>query len=60
VRSSAVFDRQHAGGLLTEIDPIARFEWRTAAAGLAIFLLSYLAFLIGIDTPDHLYFDETH
>jgi dolichyl-phosphate-mannose--protein O-mannosyl transferase len=45
---------------LTDTDPIARFEWRTAAAGLAIFLLSYLAFLAGIDTPDHPYFDETH
>jgi dolichyl-phosphate-mannose--protein O-mannosyl transferase len=45
---------------LTDTDPIARFEWHTAAAGLAIFLLSCLAFLAGIDTPDHPYFDETH
>jgi dolichyl-phosphate-mannose--protein O-mannosyl transferase len=60
MRSCAVFDRHSAGGLLTDTDPIARFEWRTAAAGLAIFLLSYLAFLIGIDAPDHPYFDETH
>jgi dolichyl-phosphate-mannose--protein O-mannosyl transferase len=60
MRFSAVFDRPRAGGLLTETDPIVRYEWRTAATGLAIFLLSYLAFLAGIDTPDYPYFDETH
>ena len=45
---------------MTDTDPIARFEWRAAATGLIIFLLGYLAFLAGIDTPDHPYFDETH
>jgi dolichyl-phosphate-mannose--protein O-mannosyl transferase len=45
---------------LTDTDPIASLQWRTAAIGLVIFLLSYLAFLAGIDTPDHPYFDETH
>jgi dolichyl-phosphate-mannose--protein O-mannosyl transferase len=45
---------------LTDTHPIAGFEWRTAAAGFTIFLLSYLGFLAGIDTPDFPYFDETH
>jgi dolichyl-phosphate-mannose-protein mannosyltransferase len=45
---------------VTDIDPTAGFEWRSAAAGFSIFLFSYLALLIGIDTPDHPYFDETH
>jgi dolichyl-phosphate-mannose--protein O-mannosyl transferase len=45
---------------LTDDDPIARFEWRSVAAGFTVFLLSYLVLLIGIDTPDHPYFDETH
>jgi dolichyl-phosphate-mannose-protein mannosyltransferase len=45
---------------LTDTDPIARFQWRTAATGFVIFLLSYLGFLAGIDTPDFPYFDETH
>jgi dolichyl-phosphate-mannose-protein mannosyltransferase len=44
---------------LTDTHPIARFEWRSAA-GFFVFLLSYFILLIGIDTPDHLYFDETH
>jgi dolichyl-phosphate-mannose-protein mannosyltransferase len=35
-------------------------RWRAAGAGLAIFLLGYFVLLIGIDTPDHPYFDETH
>jgi 4-amino-4-deoxy-L-arabinose transferase-like glycosyltransferase len=30
------------------------------ATGLIVFLLSYFVLLIGIDTPDHPYFDETH
>jgi dolichyl-phosphate-mannose-protein mannosyltransferase len=45
---------------LTDTHPIAGFEWRTAATGFVIFLLSYLGFLAGIDTPDFPYFDETH
>ena len=45
---------------MTDTDPIARFEWRTAAAGLVVFLLGLFVLLIGIDTPDHPYFDETH
>ncbi len=45
---------------MTDTDPAARFEWRTPAAGFFIFLLGYLVLLIGIDTPDHPYFDETH
>jgi dolichyl-phosphate-mannose-protein mannosyltransferase len=45
---------------LTETHPIPRFEWRSAATGLIVFLLSYFVLLIGIDTPDHPYFDETH
>jgi dolichyl-phosphate-mannose--protein O-mannosyl transferase len=40
--------------------PIVRFEWRSAGAGFFIFLLGYFILLIGIDTPDHPYFDETH
>jgi hypothetical protein len=52
---------QHgAGGLLTDTHPIARFEWRSAGAGLIVFLLGYFILLVGIDTPDHPYFDETH
>jgi dolichyl-phosphate-mannose--protein O-mannosyl transferase len=45
---------------VTDIDPTARFEWRSAAVGFSIFLFSYLVLLIEIDTPDHPYFDETH
>jgi dolichyl-phosphate-mannose--protein O-mannosyl transferase len=45
---------------LTDTHPIAGFEWRTAATGFSIFLLGYLAFLAGIDTPNFPYFDETH
>ena len=45
---------------MTDTHPIAGFEWRTAAAGFIIFLLSYLGFLAGIDTPGFPYFDETH
>jgi dolichyl-phosphate-mannose--protein O-mannosyl transferase len=45
---------------LTDTYPISRFEWRGAATGFFIFLLGYFVLLIGIDTPDHPYFDETH
>jgi dolichyl-phosphate-mannose-protein mannosyltransferase len=45
---------------LTDTDPIARFDWRTAATGFGIFLFGYVVLLIGIDIPDHPYFDETH
>jgi dolichyl-phosphate-mannose--protein O-mannosyl transferase len=45
---------------LTDTHPIARFEWHSAGAGIIVFLLGYFALLIGIDTPDHPYFDETH
>ncbi len=45
---------------MTDTNPIAGFEWRTAATGLFVFLLGYFVLLIGIDTPDHPYFDETH
>jgi dolichyl-phosphate-mannose--protein O-mannosyl transferase len=45
---------------LTDTHPIARFEWRNAGAGFFVFLLGYFVLLIGIDTPDHPYFDETH
>ena len=45
---------------MTDIDPIARFEWRTVAAGSIVLLLSLAVFLAGIGTPDHPYFDETH
>jgi dolichyl-phosphate-mannose--protein O-mannosyl transferase len=45
---------------VTDVAPTARFEWRSAAAGFLIFLVGYFVLLIGIDTPDHPYFDETH
>jgi dolichyl-phosphate-mannose--protein O-mannosyl transferase len=45
---------------LTETHQIARFEWPSAAAGFLVFVLSYFILLLGIDTPDHPYFDETH
>ncbi len=45
---------------MTDTHQITRFEWRSAAAGFAIFLFSYFMLLIGLDTPDHPYFDETH
>jgi dolichyl-phosphate-mannose-protein mannosyltransferase len=45
---------------LTDTDPIARFEWRTMAAGLIVFAASLAVFLTGIDTPSAPYFDETH
>jgi dolichyl-phosphate-mannose--protein O-mannosyl transferase len=45
---------------LTELLATAGPGWRAAAAGLAIFLLGYFVLLIGIDMPDHPYFDETH
>src|SRR5436305_7259542 len=35
-------------------------DWRVAATGLLVFLLGCFVLLIGIDTPDHPYFDETH
>lgn len=34
--------------------------WRSAAIPLAIFLLSHLAFQIGVATPEKLVFDEVH
>lgn len=45
---------------MTDTHQIARSEWRSAATGFVVFLLSYFILLIGIDTPDHPYFDETH
>src|SRR3954463_4767332 len=45
---------------LTELLASAAPGRRAAAAGLVIFLLGYFVLLIGIDTPDHPYFDETH
>jgi dolichyl-phosphate-mannose--protein O-mannosyl transferase len=45
---------------LTDTHPIAGIEWRPAAAGFMVFLLSYAGFLAGIDTPSFPYFDETH
>jgi dolichyl-phosphate-mannose--protein O-mannosyl transferase len=45
---------------LTETYPTPRFEWRSAGAGFIVFVLGYFVLLIGIDTPDHPYFDETH
>ena len=45
---------------MTDTHQIARFEWRGAGAGFIVFLLGYFVLLIGIDTPDHPYFDETH
>ncbi|MEA2892362.1 MAG: dolichyl-phosphate-mannose-protein mannosyltransferase, partial [Bradyrhizobium sp.] len=45
---------------MTDTHPIARFEWRSAGAGFFVFVLGYFVLLIGIDTPDHPYFDETN
>jgi dolichyl-phosphate-mannose-protein mannosyltransferase len=45
---------------LSDTHQTARFQWRGSATGFVIFLLGYFILLIGIDTPDHPYFDETH
>ena len=45
---------------MTDTHPDAGMDWRAAATGLLIFLLGYLVLLVGIDVPDHPYFDETH
>jgi dolichyl-phosphate-mannose--protein O-mannosyl transferase len=45
---------------VTELLATAGPGWRATAAGLVVFLLGYFVLLIGIDVPDHPYFDETH
>ncbi len=45
---------------MSDTHPDAGTDWRAAATGLLIFLLGYFVLLVGIDFPDHPYFDETH